>query len=109
MVCEKEYIPELVEGIVAIYAASLQSVILYGSVARESETPDSDVDIAIIISEETEKQHDALLDLVTDLNLKYDTVFSALTIDADRYNTWRNVLPFYKNIQKEGIALWTAA
>lgn len=105
----KTYIPELVAGIRAIYQEHLLRIVLYGSVARGTNTSDSDVDVAVIVENETEPQHEELLDFVTDMDLKYDMVFSVLTIESDNFRKWEKILPFYKNIVNEGIELWTAA
>lgn len=32
-----------------------------------------------------------------------------LLIDYDNYQGWKDVIPFYKNVHKEGITLWQAA
>ena len=58
------------------------------------------------ISREAE---DRLSDIVVDLNLKYNKVFSVIDIDNSVYRKWRKVLPFYQNVDQEGITLWTAA
>ena len=105
----KNLFQELIRGLSSIYRSDMKSIILFGSVARGTATPESDIDIAVIIKNETSEQHSQLLDLVTDLNLKYDVVLSVLTINADHFAKWSNVIPFYKNIQKEGIPLWKAA
>ena len=42
---------ELVHGLREIFHENMRMIILYGSVAREEATPESDIDIAIIIRE----------------------------------------------------------
>ena len=101
---------ELVQGLVAILPDQLSRVVLYGSTARGTATPQSDVDIALLITRPlTLRQQDALSDLVTDLNLKYDKVLSVVDIDLHTYLHWRHVAPFYQNVDKDGIVLWKAA
>ena len=34
---------------------------------------------------------------------------SVVRIDYDKFQEWKDVMPFYKNIQNEGILLWQAA
>ena len=41
---------DLVHGLLDIFADNILSIILYGSVARNDDTMDSDIDIAIIAS-----------------------------------------------------------
>lgn len=107
---KKEIFDELVCGILRILPEQTERIILYGSVARQSETADSDVDIAILLREKmTAEIEDRLSDFIVDMNLKYDKVFSVIDIDYDMFCKWVNVLPFYKNVEKEGITLWKAA
>ena len=92
-----------------IYGESLLSIILYGSVARNSATDDSDIDIAFIVTRDEAELHDKLLDVIVDLNLEYDQLISPSMIEIDIYNKWKKVLPYYKNIENEGVVLWKAA
>ena len=52
---------------------------------------------------------DRLSDVVVEMNLKHDKVFSVIDIDEAVYRKWRAVTSFYQNMDKEGIVLWTAA
>ena len=101
---------ELVLAILEIYGSYVVSVILYGSVARGTDTTESDVDIALILkSGVTKEMYNLLVDRVVDLELEYDEVLSVLKIDADEFKQWEDILPFYTNIKKDGIVLWNAA
>ena len=101
---------ELVDGILAIMKPSVVSIILYGSVARGTNTEESDVDVAILVKNEMDAEmEDKLYDFVVDMNLKYDKVFSVIDINYDTFRMWEGVTPFYQNVTKEGIVLWKAA
>jgi predicted nucleotidyltransferase len=101
---------ELVPALLDIYGELIDSVILYGSVARGTQTDESDVDIALILrSGETAEMHDRMLDAVVDLELACGRVLSVIRIDRDRFREWEATLPFYRNIRKEGVVLWQAA
>lgn len=101
---------ELVEGLKDIFSDRLISIILYGSVARGTDTIDSDVDIAIILKDVKDQSlQDKLIDFTLDLDLKYDKVFSVIDIDYDEFIKWEDVLPFYKNVKKDGVVLWRVA
>ena len=100
----------LVPGLRAIYGNLLVSVILYGSVARGTQTDESDVDIAVIMkSGATREMYDRMLDLVVDLELECARVLSVVRIDYDKFREWENVMPYYRNIKKDGVVLWQAA
>ena len=92
------------------YGATLDSIVLYGSYARGEETPESDVDIAVILKVgNTEEMHDKMVDIVVDYELDLAVTLSVVPIDYDQYVEWNKTLPFYKNVEKEGIILWKAA
>lgn len=100
---EQMVLGELVEGILSILESQVIRIVLYGSVARGTNTAESDVDIALLLngnlSRETE---DKLSDLIVDLNLKYDIVLSVIDIDYEMFKKWEKVTPFYKNVNEEG-------
>lgn len=101
---------ELVEGLKDIFNDRLVSIILYGSVARGTNTDESDVDIAIILKDSKSLSvQEKLVDFTLDLDLKYDKVFSVIDIDYEEFLKWENILPFYKNVKKDGVVLWKAA
>ena len=107
---EQMVLKELVEGILAIFETQVIRIVLYGSVARGTNTTESDVDIALLLNGSLNKEtEDKLSDLVVDLNLKYDTVLSVIVIDYELFKKWEKVTPFYKNVNEEGIVLWKAA
>lgn len=62
---------ELVAGILAIMKPSVVRIVLYGSVARGTNTEESDVDVAVLVKGQLDKEmEDKLSDLVVDMNLK---------------------------------------
>ncbi len=102
-------IEKLVSSLPNIFGSSLTRVILYGSVARGTQTEDSDVDIAVIVKNYTEEMHEQMINLTVDLDLEYGCVLSALLIEQEQFEEWGDVLPFYVNMKKEGHILWSAA
>ncbi|MDR2889763.1 MAG: nucleotidyltransferase domain-containing protein [Lachnospiraceae bacterium] len=107
---EMKILMELVAGILSIMEQQTVSVILYGSVARGTNTEKSDVDVALLIKGSMEKTtEDKLSDMIVDMNLKYNKVFSVIDIDYELFKKWEKVTPFYQNVVREGVVLWTAA
>ena len=104
-----EVFEKMIPGFQTIFGNVLERIILYGSVARGTQTVESDVDIAVIVRKYTEDMHDKMIDLTVDLELEYNKVLSVLLIDYDNFREWEDVLPFYKNMKKDGIMLWSAA
>lgn len=106
---EKESIQKLISGLLEIFKQSVESIILYGSFARGTQTDESDIDIAVILKGYTEDMYEQMIDYVVDLELEYDKVFSVLLIDYEKFREWEDIMPFYKNVKSEGICLWQAA
>ena len=101
---------EMSRRIGGIYGDSLDRVILYGSYVRGEQTEESDIDIAILVKESSTKEmHDEMLDLVVDYELDLAVTVSVVSIEYENYLEWNKVLPYYKNIDREGIVLWKAA
>ena len=90
---DEKILQELVNGILSIMESKVIRIVLYGSVARGTNTTESDVDVALFMNG----------------NLDRDTVFSVIDIDYDVFKKWEKVTPFYKNVAQEGIVLWKAA
>jgi predicted nucleotidyltransferase len=68
----KEIFDIMIRELQKIYGKHLESIILYGSVARGAQTLESDVDIAVIVHEYTSEMHDKMIDLTVDLELEYN-------------------------------------
>ncbi len=57
----------------------------------------------------SESDHDRVTDLVVDCELNLGVTLSVVPLEYDNYIQWRRILPYYMNIDKEGIILWKAA
>lgn len=96
-------ISDLIPQLLRIFTApNVKEIILYGSVARGTATSESDIDIAVILDDYTDKMHDEMIDFVVDLELKYNKVISVLLIYNKQFNEWGNIAPFFQNIKKTG-------
>lgn len=107
----RKMLAELAESLQHIYGNKLKTVVLYGSVARGTQTDDSDIDILILIdgnNDELRQYDDKLSDVSTDFSLKYLKVLSVIDISYQEYEEWRNLSPFYKNVSEEGVILYAA-
>ena len=87
---------------------NLCEAILYGSYARGDFDEESDIDIVLILSldrEETRKYKDSLTELMSSLSLSYDKVVCISCIPKKEFEQYRSVLPYYRNIDTEGVRL----
>lgn len=97
---------ELVSGLLFFLREQTEKIVLYGSVARGTDEPDSDIDIALFLTHPLDtEQKEHLTDLEVELDLKYNKVFSIIDIDLQGYLKWREASPFYQAIDRDGIVL----
>lgn len=100
---------KMCKDLAELYGPILDRIVLYGSYARGEETAESDVDIALMLKDSVSSQiHDRMTDIVVDYELAQGVTLSVVSIDCSNYMNWNKTLPFYKNIEKEGIVLWKA-
>lgn len=107
----KIMLSELAELLHQVYGKQLKAVILYGSVARGTNTNDSDIDIAVLVdgdAAELRAYDERLSDVSTDISLKYLKVFSIIDISYQEYEKWKQISPFYRNVSEEGVVLYAA-
>ena len=90
------------------YGDMLECVILYGSYARGDYDDESDIDIMVRINCPTEElmnhKYD-LIELESDLSLETNITISILVYDTNTFNRYRNHLPFFENIEKDGVKI----
>ena len=96
----------LIKDLETIYEDDAVAVVVYGSYARGTEGPDSDIDIAIFVKKTSKQKRDQMIDAVSKYELVTGKVISAIEIDSKQFNTWKDSMPFYKNIQRDGLTLW---
>ena len=101
-------INEFLSGINKILKNRVNKIILYGSYARGDYRKNSDLDIMVLTDlseEEIVDMRTELWDYSYDIGLDNDIVISALLKNIDDFNYWLDTLPFYMNVQKEGVVL----
>lgn len=110
--CSQNQLREILDKVVfkskEIFGNTLDSVILFGSYARGDFEEDSDIDILIladVTSEKLSEYREHIDTLCGELLWEYGIVISAFEKDTATYEKYSNILPFYKNIVKEGIKI----
>ena len=96
---KRDIILRFSQQVKSILGDKLDKVILYGSYARGDYNEHSDVDIMILTTltdEEIEEVETEIFDLAFDFQMDQN---------KERFNYWLGALPFYNNVQKEGIVL----
>jgi hypothetical protein len=103
-----EEIQKFINEVKKILGDRLKKVILYGSYARGDYNKKSDVDIMILTDlsfEEIEEYRDKISDAAFEIELKTGIILSPVVKNIEKYNVRRKFVPFYKNVEKEGVVL----
>lgn len=99
----------VIEASVELLTNKIYKIILYGSYARGDFNLESDVDILIILScssEEVRAYRKEVSRIASRISLANDIEVSLLLIDKQSFEERLHILPFYQNVQREGVALY---
>lgn len=108
METRQDIILEFIRQVRKLLGDSLSKSILYGSCARGDDNENSDIDIMLLTSlsdEEIEKVENSVFDLAFEFQMQYLLDFSVVIKNEEQFNYWLGALPFYNNVQREGIVL----
>jgi predicted nucleotidyltransferase len=84
----------------------VQQSVLFGSKARGDSSPDSDIDILIIVEKEDWDLRDAISLVGAHVSLEYGILIGPRVIGRERWERMaRERFSFYENITREGIPL----
>ena len=89
-----------------VYGKDLVKVVLYGSYSRNTQNDESDIDIAGIVKGNKEDIQNKINDVRKEIykfDLNNDTLTSAIAIQYNEFEKYKNIMPYYKNIEEEGI------
>lgn len=91
-----------------ILGSKLDAVVLYGSYARGDFDSESDIDIMVRIdcpTNQIDDYEDSFDKLSSRLSLDNDITVSITLRDKATFEKFINALPFYSNIEREGIKI----
>ena len=103
-------IDEFVNEVNKTLGNRVKKIILYGSYARGDYNKSSDIDIMILTDLKDNEIYENFVkisDIAYDIEEKnnFDITLSPLVKNIDRFNYWLEALPFYTNVQNEGVIL----
>ena len=103
-------INEFVKGANEILGDRVKKIILYGSYARGDYNEGSDIDIMILTDltdDEIVEYRKEIACFVYDLEAEndFEVTLSPLLKNIEKFNDWLGAMPFYMNVQKEGVIL----
>ncbi len=105
---KKKLLQNLTKDIVEVMGESVEKIILYGSYARGDFQPQSDIDIMILTSLEDiaiKSIEDRIYDIAFEYEMSDGLMISMHIKNIEQFNYWLGALPYYDNIEREGIVL----
>ncbi|MGB7533556.1 MAG: nucleotidyltransferase domain-containing protein [Halobacteriota archaeon] len=99
-------IEEFVQRALKEYKNKIDSITLFGSVARGEARGDSDIDVLVVWKGDKLEGWDALEDIAMDILLEYGQLISIKIIYPQEYFGMMNMgSSFIQNVKKEGVAI----
>ena len=103
---EQQAVLEFVRVLEERFNGLIRSVLLFGSKARAESTPESDLDLLVVVESDDWRVHKQIRYLAADICLKYDLNLSPRvwsTSHKQEVEKLQSLL--YQNIQRDGINL----
>lgn len=105
----KGLLNDLKRDLKEIFEDKLKKIIIYGSYARGNNDDESDLDIMVLLDmdeKEIKKKRDEVINLTVDLTTRYGIVLSIIENNYNYFYDWTDVLPFFANVNREGIEIY---
>ncbi len=99
---------KLAEIYQSVYGSDIVKILMYGSYARGTFTTDSDLDVVAIVKgsrDELQRKLKTVWDYSCELELEYGTILSPTVIPYEEFETYKQDMPYYRNIEQEGVAI----
>lgn len=99
---------ELAKQAKLLYGDKLKNVILYGSCARGDFDDESDIDVMVLLDspiDEIGAEREKLFSIINQIEREFDyeIVMAPVVQSYDVYTKYKTALPFYQNIEREGV------
>lgn len=101
----KKALKYLKKELVNTYKNDLDTVVLYGSQARNDFVEESDIDVLILLNTETKSVEEIrkISGILSTISLDFNQLISCVFMSKDRYEKEKS--PLILNIKKEGVVL----
>ncbi len=103
---DREAVEALIQRLFYAPLLQVQRVILYGSKARHDDTLESDIDLVVIVENDSWPIKEQLFTIGARLSLEYDVLFSLKVVSRGRWEWMAQIRhPLFRAIASEGIDL----
>ena len=85
---------------------NLEKLALFGSKAEGQDTPESDIDILVLIKDSASGMREKILDEAFEVNLKHGVYISprVISLGTFQHPVW-SITPFFRNLRERGVPL----
>ena len=88
------------------YGKQIQKAMLFGSKARGEANTDSDIDILLLVLDETWALKDGITEIAADINLEYDILLDVRIIGSKRWQYMGEIQAgLYQSISQDAVSL----
>ena len=103
---EENAVREFVARLRDRFPQEVEAVKIYGSKARGTAHPESDVDLLIIVKDRTKAIDEAVIDLVCDMIDEFGVFLETVTLaSTDYHSAIEQQAPFVLNVERDAISL----
>lgn len=85
----------------------IESIVLYGSVAKKTAHEESDIDILIVTREDDKSLYDKISEIRTQIDLENNTLTALVHMTSEELERYSKLgSPFIKSVAEEGVILY---
>jgi predicted nucleotidyltransferase len=103
----EKIVAHLTERLVEDLGDKIESIVLYGSVARNEAHEDSDIDILVVTRDDDRKLHDRISKIRTRIDLDNNTLTVLVQMGKNELEQHMKLgSPFMESVVREGVILY---
>jgi uncharacterized protein len=103
---EQQALSRFREALQSLLRENLISMRLFGSRVRGEQTPESDLDILVLVQKKDRALCRRIVEESLEVDLAYGTNLAPTILSAEEYRQNREYrTSFYRNVEREGVAL----
>lgn len=103
---EKQALADFKAALQSLLGDNLLSIRLFGSRARDEGTEESDLDVLVVVQAKDRALYRRIVEESLEIDIAYDTNLAPTILSDEEYRQNREFgTPFYRNVEREGIAI----
>ena len=100
-------VTQLKDRLVKEFGERIESIVLYGSVAKKRAREDSDIDILLVTTDDDKGLYDKISRIRTKIDMANNTLTALVHVSSEELERYVKLgSPFIKSVAEEGIILY---